>query len=342
MKKTLTIFIVLVSFVSASMGAANVTRADDTDTTNTQVTSQPSKEEEQTAAQDFVAHYVRDHITVYNGDFSKRNAVSQAGYYQKISLANVVNNLSPYGSNGSPLDDILIYFAASKYVDTLKQLNVNIYRVDQKTKEPIRDNTQLKNTNIADGLYVELTDKDNNVCASKLVPVSIQNQTNQPQEGTITNNSGVNPLADYAIPDSRSNRSVAPDSSWYTDQRQINVNTGEYEYRVSNTEWLTGNVGFKPYGSIGKLSPIILNQYVMPIYQVAGMEDTGATLYDSDGSILNNTLPSGSKWEVTGAATDSNGFTYYQVSTNAYALTYHPYFESIFQHDWSKGPTTTN
>ncbi|AKP67696.1 hypothetical protein [Companilactobacillus ginsenosidimutans] len=210
-------------------------------------------------------------------------------------------------------------YSNDQYLSTLKNLNLGVYRLDPKTKKPITDVNNIKNTNLSDGLEF-FVDDGNKIYATAHINVKLDNKSVHPFEGTVINNENLTPLVDESQPDGKSNRSVAPGTGWYTDKVELNLNSGNYQYRVSTSEWLQGdvtvkssnNTGIKIYGDS---YDIISNN---PIYHVKNHAVAGETVYKSNGDIWDFTLPNDTDWEATSTGTDDNGFLYYRVSNDAW------------------------
>ncbi|AKP67697.1 hypothetical protein [Companilactobacillus ginsenosidimutans] len=289
----------------------NVAQADNTDST----TSQQS--EYQQAAQDFVDNYVNKDITVTNGDLSLRNINNN--YYTSGKLLSAYNDSYKNGITEYLIKD----YTNSSYLKYYDNLNFGAYRLNPKTKEPITDVNNIGNSHLQDGLEFFVSDGDK-ILASTRINVTLNNKTVHEFKGTVINNDKLSPLIDEANADGKSNRSVAPETGWYTDKMELNLNNGNYQYRVSTSEWLQGDVTIKSDDQQDihlKTSPF---EGLRPTYHVTGKSFAGENLYKSDGSVWNYTLPTDSDWQTTAFATDQNGFLYYQVSTNAWVRVNNP------------------
>lgn len=134
---------------------------------------------------------------------------------------------------------------------------------------------------------------------------------------TATNREGRTsaPLVDTVNKDS--NRSLAPNSDWYTDQFMFEKRTGELYYRVSTSEWVNEHY-IKPHANTNIKITDFMSNPKDKTYQVTWRRISGQPLYKSDGELWNYTLPDGSIWKVTAIGFDQYGSAYCEVSTNAW------------------------
>ncbi|WP_300561155.1 hypothetical protein [Companilactobacillus sp.] len=272
----------------------------------------------QKAAQDFIDNYVNTNIVVKDDSLSLAKIDRSSVYDSGITLAALYH---PMVVETGLKKYILRDSSKSKYADTLSHFDFGAYRLDPKTKQPITNYEDIDNTSLVDGLEFFVYD-GSKVIATKRINVKVENPTVHPLVGTVMNNGSVNPLVDENLPGWRSNRSVAPGSNWYTDEYELNLNTGKYQYRVSTTEWVEGDVTIKSDQSTGLNINSELSSIRPPIFTVTGKSVAGEPLFTSDGGVWNFTLPSGTKWTATRVGHDQNGILYYEVSNNAYVRVY--------------------
>ena len=118
------------------------------------------------------------------------------------------------------------------------------------------------------------------------------------------------------------NRALGKNSSWLTDQYRTNQN-GVKQYRVATGEWIDAdNVTFSdkattPSEDGSALTDIQDHNGTVTLDAPASFN---YLLYSKDGKVSNRALGGDSAWKVIQTAKDSQGRTYYRVSTTEWVM----------------------
>ena len=106
----------------------------------------------------------------------------------------------------------------------------------------------------------------------------------------------------------------------FTDTKRVNNNTGEVYYRVSTNEWVkASDVSYADKDDNTGDTAGLTNITDLPsgsTVSLAGPQGFVYSLYKTDGTTGNRGLAGDSAWMTDKQATDSNGNTYYRVSTD--------------------------
>ena len=133
--------------------------------------------------------------------------------------------------------------------------------------------------------------------------------------GVVTVNASIAHL--YDDNNTLTSRSLASATGWQTDKYRTNSKTGIVQYHVSTHEWVNAtDVSFKDSSVSGDGLGNVQNLDGNHIVSLAGPSGFVYTLYKLEGGTGNRGLAGDTAWLCNQTATDSQGRTYYRVSTN--------------------------
>ncbi len=133
--------------------------------------------------------------------------------------------------------------------------------------------------------------------------------------GVVTVNASIAHL--YDDNNTLTSRSLASATGWQTDKYRTNSKTGIVQYHVSTHEWVNAtDVSFKDSSVTGDGLGNVQNLDGNHIVSLAGPSGFVYTLYKLEGGTGNRGLAGDTAWLCNQTATDSQGRTYYRVSTN--------------------------
>ncbi|MQS89625.1 hypothetical protein [Companilactobacillus mishanensis] len=136
-----------------------------------------------------------------------------------------------------------------------------------------------------------------------------------PNSGIVTVNSSLAPL--HNDDNDVTTRSLGANSAWQTDQYRVNSKTGEKQYRVSSHEWVSSDyVTFGGTTSNGSGLSNVSDLTGHHTISLAGPDSFVYALFGINGGRSNRGLAGNSAWFTDKSATDSEGNTFYRVSTD--------------------------
>ncbi|MQS53414.1 hypothetical protein [Companilactobacillus mishanensis] len=136
-----------------------------------------------------------------------------------------------------------------------------------------------------------------------------------PNSGIVTVNGSLAPL--HNDDNDVTTRSLGANSAWQTDQYRVNSKTGEKQYRVSSHEWVSSDyVTFGGTTSNGSGLSNVSDLTGHHTISLAGPDGFVYALFGINGGRSNRGLAGNSAWFTDKSATDSEGNTFYRVSTD--------------------------
>ncbi|MFD1472235.1 hypothetical protein [Companilactobacillus mishanensis] len=232
-----------------------------------------------------------------------------AKYYQRVTL-----NFDPEVVNIGSIYNSMQHARGS-------ELNINgnkalQYQVNQKdglaTGATTNSITYVRE--LAVGTQPNDNDNDNNTDTdTDTTPDETWSMT--PNSGIVTVNGSLAPL--HNDDNDVTTRSLGANSAWQTDQYRVNSKTGEKQYRVSSHEWVSSDyVTFGGTTSNGSGLSNVSDLTGHHTISLAGPDGFVYALFGINGGRSNRGLAGNSAWYTDKSATDSEGNTFYRVSTD--------------------------
>lgn len=149
----------------------------------------------------------------------------------------------------------------------------------------------------------------------KVSSTAASNWTVTPIKGVVTVGGSIAALCDDNGQPS-TGRSLAANTPWLTDEKRVNNTTGAVQYRVSTHEWVAAeDVSYSDGQTPAGLTDItdLEGRHVVNLDGPSGFV---YSLYDSTGKLASRGLAGATSWLTDKTAKDSDGTTYYRVSTD--------------------------
>ena len=235
-------------------------------------------------------------------------------FFNGLDLATIIN-ASTLPKAGTVVQKMTIKFNRNEYNALFNDLN----------------QITINGEEYSGGLLSKVWDKVNNsVTLTRQIDVGVDNITNSDISGVVTTpivNAGDTSNITHLY-DQKGNRingrALAQGTDWFTDTKRVNNNTGEVYYRVSTNEWVkASDVSYADKDDNTGDTAGLTNITDLPsgsTVSLAGPQGFVYSLYKTDGTTGNRGLAGDSAWMTDKQATDSNGNTYYRVSTDEWIM----------------------
>lgn len=235
-------------------------------------------------------------------------------FFNGLDLATIIN-ASTLPKAGTVVQKMTIKFNRNEYNALFNDLN----------------QITINGEEYSGGLLSKVWDKVNNsVTLTRQIDVGVDNFTNSDISGVVTTpivNAGDTSNITHLY-DQKGNRingrALAQGTDWFTDTKRVNNNTGEVYYRVSTNEWVkASDVSYADKDDNTGDTAGLTNITDLPsgsTVSLAGPQGFVYSLYKTDGTTGNRGLAGDSAWMTDKQATDSNGNTYYRVSTDEWIM----------------------